>query len=94
MTEQTKTTETCNHAIINTWAFSETGEPAKFWSCARCKLRFVPISELTKAEAERDEAREALRGCVEHMEHSTPQGKAAWERASDVLERSKIGGGR
>ncbi|MBB0023663.1 hypothetical protein [Ralstonia pickettii] len=32
---------------------------------------------------------EALDGCIEHMEHSTPQGRAAYENAKAVCAKAK-----
>lgn len=32
---------------------------------------------------------EALQGCIEHMEHSTPQGKAAYEAARSALAKAR-----
>jgi hypothetical protein len=32
---------------------------------------------------------EALEGCIEHMEHSTPQGRQAWESARAALAKIK-----
>jgi hypothetical protein len=32
---------------------------------------------------------EALEGCIEHMEHSTPQGRQAWESATAALAKIK-----
>ena len=80
MSEQTKTTETCNHAIINTWAFSETGEPAKFWSCAQCKVKFVPITNELRLERERDAAREVLR----ELDEATSAAYPAFEAGADA----------
>jgi len=32
---------------------------------------------------------EALEGCIEHMEHSTPQGRQAWMSARAALAKIK-----
>lgn len=44
------------------------------------------LTRLQTAHGERDAAREALNGCIEHLEWSTKQGKAAFDRAIAVLE--------
>jgi len=44
--------------------------------------------------AERARLRDALHGCVEHMEHSTPQGRAAFDNARAALaDRAPTDGG-
>lgn len=41
----------------------------------------------------RKEALAALRACVEHMEHSTPQGAAAYAQAAALLPRTEVATG-
>jgi DNA/RNA-binding domain of Phe-tRNA-synthetase-like protein len=93
-----------NHPVANTemqiripndWH----GEPSN-WSEGRCKAppeitantdRIVAcVNALANLNPEgvRDVV-EALEGCIEHMEHSTPQGRQAWESARAALAKIK-----
>lgn len=56
-------------------------------SCAQAAKDAVRFQdERDQLAAENARLREALDGCVEHMEHSTPLGRAAWEAARALLE--------
>lgn len=46
---------TCEHRSITTWEF-EGGKSAGLWSCAECKQKFVPITEMFDAVAAEREA--------------------------------------
>ena len=46
----------CEHREIHTWFFND-GAPAGMWSCMDCRHKFVPITELMRAEDELTAAR-------------------------------------
>jgi len=50
-------------------------------------IKYVPSNIARSLERQRDELTEALYACIEHMEHSTPQGREAWHNAVDLLAR-------
>jgi len=55
----TPSTPLCPHMDIITYT-SIAGEPAGLWACADCKTKFVPITDLMKVEAQRDELLAAI----------------------------------
>ena len=57
---------TCTHDDIDVY-FLHDGTPAKFWGCANCMVKFVPITnelrlerDIADARAENERLREAL----------------------------------
>lgn len=52
--------------------------PLTLWDCPECH---------NETRRQRDELLAALRGCVEHMEHSTRPGREAWEVATALLTK-------
>jgi hypothetical protein len=57
----------CAHEAIQSWRFVD-GQPAEFWSCADCKLKFVPIDGLLTAEREVERLRTLLKECADDLE--------------------------
>jgi hypothetical protein len=79
----------CTHENVQSWRFVD-GDPAYFWSCADCKLKFVPIDGLLTAEREVEKLRaELARLTTEpvawqwldtaNFRKSIPEGSNAWE---------------
>ena len=44
---------TCKHPKIQTFRFTDTGEPAGLWGCVDCHRKFAPLDVEAAAEIER-----------------------------------------
>jgi hypothetical protein len=89
----------CTHDDIVSWRF-EDGAPAGMWSCQDCKYRFVPITELMRAEdeltaakAEVEALRKAARKAVLALAHASEARPGlyadAYEAVSAALTKEK-----
>lgn len=82
--------EMCPHAVVQTWRLQDTGELVGLWSCVVCNQKFVPISQLIRAEAELTTLRatiEAQRRLVEKWREERPKwtfgiGMLVWDMSS------------
>jgi hypothetical protein len=73
----------CTHRNIQAWSCPDG--PADFWSCADCKLKFVPITNELRLERERDRALSQLDDALTRLQ-------MAHERIMELIKKKGAAG--